>query len=288
MIDSIHNLVKKLIDKKLFRQKYLFQLISNPFTIYPFAAGVLGIFASWVFNLEPKILYLFAGAVLGIGIPLGATITKWTTGTDDIAKQVHEELLHEAHQQQEEELNNLHQQLLKDGDQRTEQMLDELRTLHGSFQEEAMDTGWMASLPITVSAEIAGKVSDLFDQAVQCLKDTLKMHEKSRDSKMATVKRVLQQHREQQIADVQETIIQLTHLYARVITLSPESNETELSRLRTELDESLAFAKKVDEKIRDSTPNIDINLSEIDNSLDDSSTAAAQTKVESTEESNFQ
>lgn len=277
----MHNLVKKLIDKKLFRQKYLLHLISNPFTIYPFAAGALGIFASWVFNLEPKILYLFAGAVLSIGIPLGAIITKWTTGTDDIAKQVHEEMLHEAHQQHEEELNALHKQLLKDGDHRTEQMLEELRLLHESFQEEAMDTGWMASLPLTVSAEIAGKVSELFDQAVQCLKDTLKMHEKSRDSKLATVKRVLQQHREQQIADVQQTIVQLTNLYARVITLSPESNETELSRLRTELDESLAFAKKVDEQIRESTPNIDVSKM-------DTSTVTPHSKVETTEESNFQ
>lgn len=280
--------MKKLIDKKLFRQKYLLHLISNPFTIYPFAAGVLGVFASWVFNLEPQILYLFAGAVVGLGLPIGALITKWTSGTDDIAKQVHEELLNEAHQQHEAELNALHKQLLKDGDQRTEQMLEELRILHESFQEEAMDTGWMASLPLTVSAEIAGKVSELFDQAVQCLKDTLKMHEKSRDSKLATIKRVLQQHREQQIADVQQTIVQLTNLYARVITLSPESNETELSRLRTELDESLAFAKKVDEQIRESTPNVDVDLSKVESTTNDSNTMTAHTNVESQEESNFQ
>ena len=278
--------MKKLIDKKLFRQKYLLHLISNPFTIYPFAAGVLGVFASWVFTLEPQILYLFAGAVVGLGLPIGALITKWTSGPDDIAKQVHEELLNEAHQQQEEELNALHKQLLKDGDQRTEQMLEELRSLHESFQEEAMDTGWMASLPVTVSAEIAGKVSDLFNQAVECLKDTLKMYEKSKDSKMATVRRVLQEHREQQIADVQQTIVQLSHLYARVLTLSPESNETELSRLRTELDDSLAFAKKVDEQIRESTTNIDVT--KMDTSFEDSTVVTSHSKVETTEESNFQ
>ncbi len=278
--------MKKLIDKKLFRQKYLLHLISNPFTIYPFAAGVLGVFASWVFNLGPSELYLFAGAVVGLGLPIGALITKWTSGADDIAKQVHEELLNEAHQQQEEELNALHKQLLKDGDQRTEQMLEELRSLHASFQEEAMDTGWMASLPVTVSAEIAGKVSDLFNQAVECLKDTLKMHEKSKDSKMATVRRVLQEHREQQIADVQQTIVQLSHLYARVLTLSPESNETELSRLRTELDDSLAFAKKVDEQIRESTTNID--ATKMDTSIEDSTVVTSHSKVETTEESNFQ
>ena len=278
--------MKKLIDRKLFRQKYLLHLINNPFTIYPFAVGALGIFASWVFNLEPKILYLFGSAVVGIGLPLGALITKWTSGTDDIAKQVHEEILHEAQQKQETDLNALREQLEKDGDRRTEQMLEELRTLHQSFQEEVRDAGWMASLPLTVSADITDKVTELFTQAVQCLKDTLKMHQKSRDSQLATVKRVLKQHREQQIADVQKTIVQLTHLYARVLTISPESNETELSRLRTELDESLAFAKKVDEQIRESTTNIDVT--KMDTSFEDSTDVTSHSKVETTEESNFQ
>ena len=280
--------MKTLIDKKLFREKFFLHLISNPYVIYPFAAGVLGVFASWVFNLEPKILYLFASTVIGIGLPIGALITKWTTGTDDIAKRVHEEILHEAQQRQEQELNALHEQLEKDGDKRTEQMLEELRALHQSFQEEARDAGWMATLPITVSAEITGKVTELFTQAVQCLKDTLKMHEKSKDSQLATVKQVLQQHREQQIADVQQTIVQLSHLYARVLTLSPESNETELSRLRTELDESLAFAKKVDEQIREFTPNIDKEIRQTSHSLEDAHTMTVHPKVESTEESKLQ
>lgn len=277
--------MKTLIDKKLFRQKYLFHLFSNPYTIYPFAAGVLGVFASWVLNLQPQILYLFASAVVGIGLPIGAIITRWTTGTDDIAKQVHEEILHETQHKQEEELNALHKQLQKDGDKRTEQMLEELRALHQSFQEEARDAGWMASLPLTVSAEITDKVTDLFTQAVECLKDTLKMYEKSKDSQLTTVKRVLRQHREQQISDVQQTIVQLSHLYARVLTISPESNETELSRLRTELDESLAFAKKVDEQIRESTEQ---DILKTSHSAEDTSTITAQPNTASTEERELQ
>lgn len=277
--------MKTLIDRKLFRQKYLFHLFSNPYTIYPFATGVLGVFLSWVFNLEPQILYLFASAVVGIGLPIGAIITRWTTGTDDIAKQVHEEILHETQHKQEEELNALHKQLQKDGDKRTEQMLEELRALHKSFQEEARDAGWMASLPITVSAEITDKVTDLFTQAVQCLKDTLKMYEKSRDSQLTTVRQVLRQHREQQIADVQQTIVQLSHLYARVLTISPESNETELARLRTELDESLAFAKKVDEQIRETT---DQDILQKNHSVEDTHTINANTNVTSAEESELQ
>ena len=84
------------------------------------------------------------------------------------------------------------------------------------------------------------------------------MHQKSTGTQLGTtVKGVLQQHREQQIKDVQQTIVQLSHLYARVLTLNPESDETELTRLRAELDESLIFAKQVDAKIRELTPSED-------------------------------
>ena len=100
----------------------------------------------------------------------------------------------------------------------------------------------------------------------ECLKDTLKMHQKSTGTQLGTtVKSVLQQHREQQIKDVQQTIVQLSHLYARVLTLNPESDETELTRLRTELDESLTFAKQVDAKIRELTPPHDYDAPEIKN-----------------------
>ena len=244
-----------MIDRKLFRRRFLLHLLGDSYVLFPFAVGGSIAFASWIFNLEPKVLYLFGSAILSILVPIGTLISKWATGTEDIAKQVHSEILQEVQQKQEVELNNLHEQLETDGDARTETMLGELRTLHTSFQEEAGGAGWMGTLPITVRADITNKVSELFTQAVECLKDTLKMHQKSRDTQLGTtVKSVLHQHREQQIADVQQTIVQLSHLYARVLTLNPESDETELTRLRTELDESLTFAKQVDAKIRELTP----------------------------------
>ena len=247
-----------MIDRKLFRKKFLLHLLGNAYVIFPFAAGCSIAFASWIFNLEPKILYLFGSAILSILVPIGTLISKWATGTDDIAKQVHSEILQEVQHKQEAELNALHEQLEADGDARTETMLGELRALHASFQEEAGGDGWMGTLPITVRADITDKVSELFTQAVQCLKDTLKMHQKSVGTQLGTtVKSVLHQHREQQIKDVQQTIVQLSHLYARVLTLNPESDETELTRLRAELDESLTFAKQVDAKIRALTPSED-------------------------------
>ena len=243
------------MDRRLFRRKFLLHLLGNPYVLLPFAAGGSVAFASWVFNLEPKILYLFGSAILSILVPIGTLISKWATGTDDIAKQVHNEILQEVQQTQEAELNGLHAALEADGDARTETMLEELRALHQSFQEEAGGDGWLGTLPMSVRADITDKVSELFTQAVQCLKDTLKMHQKSRDTQLATVKSVLQQHREQQIEDVHQTIIQLSHLYARILTLNPDSDETALTRLRAELDESLTFAKQVDAKIRELTPS---------------------------------
>ena len=256
--------------------------------IYPFAAGAICAFASWVFNFEPKIFFLFVSAVVGIAIPIGSLITKWTIGTDDIAKRVHEEMLQDAQHKQEEELNALHIQLKKDGDMRTEQMLEELRTLHRSFQEDVSEVGWMATLPLTVSAEITGKVTELFTQAVQCLKDTFRMYEKAKDSKIKNVRRALQQHREQLIADVKKTILHLEDLYTRVLTLGPDSKEKELALLRSELDESLAFAKKVDEQIRIFTREPEIEIPHSTNSDKDTQTLTGHQNVESTEQKSLQ
>ena len=251
-----------MIDRKLFQRKFLLHLLGDSYVILPFVAGASVAFVSWVFNLEPKILYLFGSTVLSILVPAGILISKWATGTEEIAEQVHQELLQEVQQEQEAALNLLHQDLAADGDARTEQLLEALRDLHTSFQEEARGEGWMGTLPVSVRVDITDKVSELFTQAVECLKDTLKMHQKSRETPVSAVKSVLQQHREQQIEDVQQTIVQLTHLYARVLTLSPDSQETELTRLRAELDESISFARTVDAKIRELTPTYNYETSQ--------------------------
>ncbi|MCZ6680804.1 MAG: hypothetical protein O7E52_26540 [Candidatus Poribacteria bacterium] len=219
--------------------------------IFPFAAGATLAFVTWVLNLEPAILFLFASGVVGVLGPVGGFITKWTTGLDEISKQALKELQKEAHREQEGQLDALHKQLAADGDARTEKMLADLRTLHQSFKAEANEHTWPSSVPANVAFELAYKVEALFQESVNCLKDTLKLGEKARNAATRTVTQSLLQERERLIVDVQETIAQLAKIYGEVLTLGTNSDETKLSRLRNELDENIRFAQEVDQTMHE-------------------------------------
>ncbi len=215
--------------------------------IFPFAGGATLAFVTWFFNLEPSILFLFVSGVVGILGPVGGLITKWTTGLDNISKQALRELQEEVHKEQERQLDALRKQLTADGDARTERMLADLRTLHQSFKAEVNENTWSSSIPSNVAFELAYKVEALFHESVNCLKETLTLREKARNTATKTAKSPLLQQREHLIADVQETIAQLSKIYGEVLTLDTNSDETQLSRLRNELDENIEFAKKVDQ-----------------------------------------
>lgn len=219
--------------------------------IFPFAGGATLAFATWLLNLEPAILLLFISGVAGILGPIGELITKWATGLDKISKQALRELQEDAHKEQERQLDALHKRLTADEDARTEKMLTDLRTLHQSFKAEVHENSWSSSVPSNVAFELAYKVEALFHESVNCLKETLKLREKARNAATKTAKVPLLQQREHLIADVQETIAQLSKIYAEVLTLDANSDETKLSRLRDELDENIEFAKQVDQTMRE-------------------------------------
>ena len=242
-----------MIDRKRLRKKILLNLIGNSFVIFPFASGATLAFATWILNFEPTTtaLFLFASGVLGILGPIGGFITKWATGLDKISRRALKELQEETHRQQEGQLDALHKQLEADGDARTERMLADLRTLHQSFRAEVNDNTWSSSVPANVAFELAYKVEALFHESINCLRNTLTLGEKARNAATQTVRESLLEHRERVIADVQKTIAQLSRIYGEVLTLGTHSDETELSRLRNELDENIEFAKKVDQAMRE-------------------------------------
>jgi DNA-binding ferritin-like protein len=240
-----------LINRKKLKGKIFLNLIGNASVVFPFATGATLAFATWVLNLEPAILFLFVSGVLGVLGPIAGFITKWATGLDKISRQALKELQDEAYNQQERQLDALHKQLSEDGDARTERMLTDLRTLNQSFKAEVSETTWSSSIPTNVAFELVYRVEALFHESVNCLRDTLKLGEKARETATKTGRKSLLQHRELVIEDVQETIAQLSRIYAQMLTLGTHSDETELSRLRNELDENLAFAKNVEQTMRE-------------------------------------
>ena len=219
--------------------------------ILPFGIGATLAFATWLLNPEPGLLFLFASGIVGILGPIGGLITKWATGFDELSKQALRELQQEAHRAQEHQLDVLGKQLRTDGDDRTQKMLSDLRALHQYFRAEARENTWVSSVPANVAFELTYKVEQLFRESVNCLKETLKFIEKTRNAKTETVRESILQQRERIIIDVQKTIVHLSQIHDEMLTLGTNSDDTALSKLRNELDENIEFARKVDRSVRE-------------------------------------
>ena len=240
-----------MIDRKKLRKKILLNLIGNAFVILPFGIGATLAFATWLLNPEPGLLFLFASGIVGILGPIGGLITKWATGFDKLSKQALRELQQDVQRGQEHQLDVLDKQLRTDGDDRTQKMLSDLRALHESFRAEVIENAWPSSVPANVAFELAYKVEQLFHESVNCLKETLKFIEKTRNAKTETVRKSILQQRERIITEVQKTIVHLSQTYGEMLTLGTNSDDTTLSKLRNELDEKIEFARKVDQSVRE-------------------------------------
>jgi len=103
-------------------------------------------------------------------------------------------------------------------------------------------------------------VNELFGQCVQAITQTGRLWATARQLNSAVARQPLIDQREKIIADVQATVKQLSDTLVGVQSLgSGEGSSRELTRLREELDQSLAVARTVEERV-DSLLHDDVRL----------------------------
>jgi hypothetical protein len=93
-------------------------------------------------------------------------------------------------------------------------------------------------------------VQEVFQQGVEAVAQTGKLWQTARQLNTPAARQPLLDQRERIIADVQATVKQLSDTLVGVQSLgSGEGSSRELTRLREELDQSLAMAKTVEERV---------------------------------------
>ena len=235
-----------MFNKSKFRKKVLLSLISHPFTLYPFAGGATLIIVMWILGLNP-ILSLFLGGC-GFLMSVGGFFTNLLVNLDKISKEAFEELQTEAQKSQEESLDSLDQNLQEDGDARTESLLRELRSLTTAFKD---GSAWSSNLGTQSAIEIDSKVRELFQGCVAHLERTLELWRVAQKLDSQRGSEIILNERERMIKDVESSVEQLGHILAGVLRLGlGERDDTELARIRSELDQSLEVARRVEERMR--------------------------------------
>ena len=235
-----------MLDEKKLKKKILLRVLGSPVAVLPFMLGVTSITATWALNWNPAI-GLFAG-LAGILGACGAALTRLLISGEKITRQVSSELTREEQEAKQKALDELDQQLSSaDKDPRPEAALRDLRALLKAFEEtqaQASELNFSTAIDIQLMAE------RMFDQCVQSLDQTSRLWQTAQKLHALAARKPLLDQREKIIADVQAGIKQLSGALVALQTSGSGGGSTaELSRIREELDQSLAVAKVVEERV---------------------------------------
>ncbi|MDO8622021.1 MAG: hypothetical protein Q7R80_02220 [bacterium] len=230
-------------NRSQFVRKCWLRLAGHPVTILPTMGGATALLLGWAVG-APAVVF---GGIAGLGIAVGALVTRGLLVGGKIAEEVHAELRTKAHDATEAALDELRKKLASDNDTRDERMLDQLREFARMFKK---DTGWIERINRVSAAEITSGVEELVRTCVQKLDDAFKIRKTADDMSISPVRDVLKQQREVILAEVATSIQELTELLTGVFTLGTGRDvSADTSRVRGRLKQALTIAKRVDERM---------------------------------------
>jgi len=233
-------------DARQIRNRVLLRLLGHPLVVGPFIAGMTALTAAW--SMGSKAGYLLFAGLAGVLAGVGSFVTQLALRGETVARQVTEEVAREEGEAAQRVLDHLDRQLTDaDKDPRPETALRDLRALVRAF-DEAEAAANRAHLPLIV--DLRARVQEVFRQGVEAVAQTGKLWQTARELNTPAARQPLLDQRERLIADVQATVKQLSDTLVGVQSLGTgEGSSRELTRLREELDQSLAMARTVEERV---------------------------------------
>jgi hypothetical protein len=225
----------------------LLRLLSAPQTLVPFAFGVTALAVTWALDMNAP-MGVFAG-LAGLLIAGGSFLSQLVTRGEDYARDEVQRLRQEAHAAQERQLDDLYRRLRADKDPRTESALHDLRGMERAFHElSAAKVGTSSRASVAI---VAG-VEELVDRCVESLEESLRLWHMARGLQTPAARMPILKQREQIVTEVIRSTEQLGKILAAMQELGASTETTaELTRVREELDQSLAVARAVDERMKE-------------------------------------
>jgi hypothetical protein len=237
-----------MLDEKTLKKRVLLRLLGSPFTVLPFMLGMTAMTAGWVLDWRPA-MALFSGAA-GALCAAGAFFTRLVLNGESVARRVATEVEQEEQQARQRALDDLDNKLrTADKDPRPENALRDLRALVKAFEEGSAD---YFRFNAGTMVEVHSRVGQLFDHCVDSLRQTDRLWQTAQQLRTVSARQPILDQREKIVEEVQASIKQLSDTLVTMQTLGAgERSEGQLARLRDELDQSLAIAKTVEERVND-------------------------------------
>jgi len=235
------------VNTKTIKRKMLLRMLTAPATAAPFLAGVTAIVATWAVGLRAD-MGVLAG-LAGILAAAGVFFTKLFLGGETYAKQAVEEAQQEARAARERTLDDLDVRLCKDRDPRTEAALRDLRSLVRAFDDLCAASG--TELNALTTSNIASGIHEMFGQCVGSLERSVNLWQTAERLRTRAAKDPILKQREEIIAEVARSISQLGQVLVAIQNLgSGNGAKSDLSRIGEELDQRLAVARQVEQRVK--------------------------------------
>ena len=238
--------VKKGVLKKVF---------ASPSSVLPIVVGAVVMAMAWATGGNPYLVY---GGLAGVAGGVGLMAYRWTFGLEKITANVFAALNERRRKKQEAGLDRLETQLRGDRDPRTQTYLRHLRELYRNFQED-LDAGKVSRSARTVLVD----VENLFRAAVKHLEHSYHLWETA--SRMSgDPKRTMLDAREQVVQEVQKSVEHVSRIIEQFHSFRVKEDETELAKLRQELDDTMLAARRAEERVAALGKSAEYDISEFE------------------------
>jgi len=229
------------------RRKVLLGYLSQLDTVLPALVGATALMGKVFFGFRSGIA-LFAGLTCLL-LAGGAFLTRIILGSKKIEKNALEEIHREVREARERALDDLAERLTQDEDPRTERLLQDLRVLMDVFREGQL---WSTGMNAKSSIDILMRVDDLFKACERSLEKTLDLWSTAQKIATESARRPIRERRERIVEDISASIEHLGRILADIQghAVSEDERESEMARIRDEMDECLAVANRVEERMR--------------------------------------
>lgn len=229
------------IDKKAIYKKLLLEPV-DALSLTPFVIGATIGLGAWAVNMDSG-LTIASGLILGLvsaGIYLNRLIFGWGKNYERIVREWREKV----ESSRDKELDRLYLALKKDGDERTQSMLKDLRTLTKALMSEDTDT-------LAISAmDIVSDVDKLFQRCVDFLRESLDLWETAKAVERDSIRESLLAQRETIINEVEQSLDNLGHVLSGLKKANIHTSKGQaLSDLREELSSRLRIAEQVEARM---------------------------------------
>lgn len=185
---------------------------------------------------------LTMAGIAGVLGSFGVTVSRLIWGIEELTEKAYGYQLDQRQREHQKRLDELDEKLTGDRDPRTQNCLRELRVLYDSLQSAAEKGNINSSL-----YEIIAGVGKVFEESVKQLEHSHSLWEMAQRMQGPAHDSILLQ-RDGIVQEVVATVVDVGAMIDRYFLNENKRNQSELAKVRRELDESIEAARRAEER----------------------------------------